>query len=417
MDVSNATRDLAAPDLCRCLAEASPMATAAMEGSSHIVCYANPAFCLLVDKPRAELIGKAFSSILPVGVECLALLERVYRTGLAQTHTGQEHSAAHPLYWSYVMWPMLDPEDRPIGILLQVTKNTLFHQQAIAMNQALMIGSVRQHELTDVAEQLNAQLNLEIIVRKRAEDEMRQFAHAASHDLQEPLRTVTSYTQLLARKLQPHLDPDAEQFVNYIVDGNSRMLSLVEDLLAYAEAGEERQQQAGLVECGRAVERALANLKVRIEETYAAITSDPLPSVNADLPQLAQVFQNLIGNALKYKSPDFNPKIHIAAESRGNEWILSVRDNGIGFQPQYAEQIFGIFKRLHRDEYPGTGIGLAICKRIVERHAGSIWATGEVGKGATFSFTLPGKIGETESSQVPHERPPSHSWITNEAPL
>jgi two-component system, chemotaxis family, sensor kinase Cph1 len=141
------------------------------------------------------------------------------------------------------------------------------------------------------------------------------------------------------------------------------------------------------------VKEALANLEGSIEETHAEITSDPLRSVNADLPQLTQVFQNLIGNALKYRNPERRPDIHIAAESREDEWVISVRDNGIGFETRYAEQIFGLFKRLHSEKYPGTGIGLAICKRIVERHRGSIWATSEAGKGATFFFTLPKKTG------------------------
>ncbi len=163
------------------------------------------------------------------------------------------------------------------------------------------------------------------------------------------------------------------------------------------------------------MERALANLKVGIEEAHAEITSGPLPWVNADLTQLAQVFQNLIGNALKYRNPGCAPKIHIAAESRGNEQVLSVRDNGIGFRPQYAEQIFGIFKRLHREEYPGTGIGLAICKRIVERHRGSIWASGEEGRGATFFFTMPGKAAAAETEEALNKLSPSNRWTISEA--
>jgi signal transduction histidine kinase len=410
--MSNATPELAMPDLCRALAESSPMATASVDGLSHIIRYINPAFCLLINKSREELIGKKFSDVVPAGFECLALLERVYRTGQAETHIGDEHSAADLLYWSYGIWPVLGAGGRIIGTLLQVTESTPFHQQVIAMNAALMIGSVRQQELADAAEEMNAQLQAEVVDRKRAEEEMRQFAYAASHDLQEPLRTVTVYSQLLARKLHTHFDPEAEQFVEYIVEGNSRMLALIKDLLTYARAGNQRRQGTEVVECGKALEQALAGLKGTIEETHAEITSDPLPWVNADLSQLAQVFQNLIGNALKYRKPDFPPKIHIAAEPRGNEWVLSVRDNGIGFRAQYAEQIFGIFKRLHKEEYPGTGIGLAICKRIVERHRGSIWATGEAGNGATFYFTMPGRAGAAESGQVTGQLSASDSFAS-----
>jgi light-regulated signal transduction histidine kinase (bacteriophytochrome) len=187
------------------------------------------------------------------------------------------------------------------------------------------------------------------------------------------------------------MDPEAEQFMKDIVEANSRMSALIKDMLSYARLADEPQPGTVPVECGRAVEEALANLKNGIEETHAVVTSDPLPAVHADLPQLTRVFQNLIGNALKYSKPDCAPHIHIAAESHGIEWMVSVRDDGIGFDPRYAEQIFGIFKRLHRAQYPGTGIGLALCKRIVERNRGRIWATGEPGKGATFFFTMPGK--------------------------
>jgi signal transduction histidine kinase len=393
-------RTLAIQDLCRAVGEASPLAMASVDEPSHVLRYVNPAFCLLVKKPREELIGRLFAGVLPAARECLPLLDRVYRTAQAETHIGEEHSAGHPFYWSYSMWPVIGRDDRMVGIIIQVTESTPFLREVTAMNQALILGSVRQHELTATAEDMNAQLHVEITERKHAEeelqranDDLRQFAHAASHDLQEPLCAVTLYSRLLARKLRAHLDAEAEDFLQHIVEGNTRMIALINDLLAYAQAGDERQQGTGPVECAKAVKEALANLEGSIEETHAEITSDPLPSVNADLPQLTQVFQNLIGNAFKDRNPERRPDIHIAAESREDEWAISVRDNGIGFETQYAEQIFGLFKRLHSEKYPGTGIGLAICKRIVERHRGSIWATSEAGKGATFFFTLPKKTG------------------------
>jgi signal transduction histidine kinase len=402
---SNATEEFAMPDLCRALAEASPLATASVDGAAHIIRYVNPAFCLLIKKPREDLIGNEFCNVVPEGEDCLSLLGRVYQTGLAEIHIGQEYSDTNPFYWSYAMWPVLGTEDRIAGIIVQVTESKDLHEQATALNQALLISSLRQHELMDAADELNMQLAGEVAERKYAEEKMRranvdlaQFAYAVSHDLQEPLRTVTSYTQLLARNLQPHLDSDSEQFVEYIVEGNRHMAALIKDMLAYAQAGDERRQRIGLIESSKAVERAVANLNATIKDTAATIDADPLPSVIADLPQLAQVFQNLIGNALKYRRADCTPRIHIAAQARGNEWVFSVQDNGIGFPPQYAEQIFGIFKRLHKEQYPGTGIGLAICKRIVERHHGSIWATGEAGKGATFFFTVPGKAAAAASA-------------------
>jgi light-regulated signal transduction histidine kinase (bacteriophytochrome) len=207
-------------------------------------------------------------------------------------------------------------------------------------------------------------------------------------NLQEPLRTVSLYTQLLARKLGADIDAETEKFIEYIIDGSARMRTLIKDLLAYGEIGAEGLQNVAPVDCGEALEGALANLRGAIEETHATIASDALPMANANLPQLTQVFENLIGNALKYVKPDGSPHIRISAALQGDEWIISVRDNGIGFDPQYAEKIFGVFERLHRKQYPGTGIGLAICKRIVERYGGHIWATGEEGKGAGFFFTL-----------------------------
>lgn len=272
----------------------------------------------------------------------------------------------------------------------RLIETTPFHQQTIAINQALVIGSVRQHELTEAATEALQRSNEEL---RRANGDLEQFAYFASHDLQEPLRAVTSCTQLLAAKLSGLLDEEAEHLIEEIVEGNRRMRALIKDLLAYARSGVE-QQGTVPVDCGEALGGALANLKSSLEETHAAITCDPLPWVNANLPELTQLFQNLIGNALKYRKADCPPNIHIAAEARGDEWVVSVRDNGIGFDPQYAGQIFGVFKRLHNRQYPGTGIGLAICKRIVERHRGTIWAIGEAGKGATFFFAMPRAAGE-----------------------
>jgi light-regulated signal transduction histidine kinase (bacteriophytochrome) len=299
------------------------------------------------------------------------------------------------LYWSYAVWPVFDKDAACDEIIIQVTETTPFHRQVAAMNEALMIGSVLQHELAEAADTLNGQLQAEIAERNRAEESLRranrdlkEFSYAASHDLQEPLRTVSLYTQLLTDKLGADLDPETEQFVHYIVEGSTRMRSLIKDLLAYAEIGAEGLQSTEPVECANALEGAIANLQGAIEQVHATIASDPLPRVNSNLRQLTQLFENLIGNALKYVKPDFTPHIHVRADLDGEEWVISVRDNGIGFDPQYAEQIFGVFERLHRKEYPGTGIGLAICKRIVERHGGRIWAKGEEGKGATFFFTM-----------------------------
>jgi len=262
----------------------------------------------------------------------------------------------------------------------------------------------------DALEQKNAELQQEVAERMRAEadvrrlnaelerrveertrelsrmnDELRQFA---SHDLQEPLRTVASYAQLLARRYRGKLDQDADEFIAYMVSGVTRMHTLLNDMLAYSRVTESRDRPLAPANLNAVVQSALMNLDLTISENHAAVHVDPLPTLHGDEIQLTQVFQNLIGNAIKYKSEE-PPQISITAEEGQDEWTICISDNGIGVDPQYSERIFGIFKRLHGRELPGTGMGLAICKRIVERHNGRIWVEPGNGTGSRFCFTLP----------------------------
>ena len=221
---------------------------------------------------------------------------------------------------------------------------------------------------------------------KRSNQELEQFASVASHDLQEPLRMITSYTKLLAKRYQGKLGPDADEFIGYAVDGAAWMRTLINSLLTYARI-DTRGKSFKLIDCDIVLADAMTNLRIAITQRRARVTHDSLPTVRGDRIQLVQLFQNLIDNALKFQD-DKVPEVHIGVEQRGQEWLFSVRDNGIGIAPEHFERVFQVFQRLHtRDEYPGTGIGLAVCKKIVERHGGRIWAESEPGKGTAFNFT------------------------------
>jgi light-regulated signal transduction histidine kinase (bacteriophytochrome) len=230
---------------------------------------------------------------------------------------------------------------------------------------------------------------------RRSNEDLQQFASVVSHDLQEPLRMIAMYTQLLSRRHQGKLGAEDDEYFDYILEGTKRLQDLILHLLDYSRV-QSRGNPFLATDCEDVFAQVLRALSVRIEETQAVVTSDSLPTVYADRTQLGQLFQNLVGNALKFHGPR-PPRVHVTAKQNGREWVFSVRDEGIGLDPQFAERIFVIFQRLHtRREYPGTGVGLALCKKIVERHGGRIWVNSQPGRGATFFFTLPiGPLYET----------------------
>ena len=238
-----------------------------------------------------------------------------------------------------------------------------------------------QQELTE-RQKIQAEL-------ERSNAELEQFAYLASHDLQEPLRMVTSFTQLLAQRYQGQLDADADQIIGFAVDGAKRMEALIRDLLTYSRVAIKGKPFES-TNCEEVLDLTLNNLQLLIQETGTSIYRNPLPTLLADQSQLVQLWQNLLSNAIKYRS-DKPPEIEVGAEAENGQWLFYVKDNGIGIKPEHFERIFAIFQRLHtRQEYPGTGIGLAICQKIVNRHGGKIWLESESEQGTTFYFTIPG---------------------------
>jgi light-regulated signal transduction histidine kinase (bacteriophytochrome) len=237
---------------------------------------------------------------------------------------------------------------------------------------------------TDIHETKLLQFDLQ-----RANRDLEQFAFSASHDLQEPLRTVKISSELLAARYGNRLDDDAKKIIMNLRSGATRMETLLRDLLAYSQAA-TLEKPADSTDARQALDDALSNLSTAIAETGAVVTAGPLPSVAVHATHLQQLFQNLIGNAIKYRSPDRRPVVHVAAERQAAHWVFAITDNGIGIDPEYNETIFGLFKRLHTaDQYSGTGIGLALCQRVVERYDGRIWVESEPGRGSAFRFKFP----------------------------
>ena len=280
------------------------------------------------------------------------------------------------------------------------------------------IGCLNLHSLTDsaysdrhrlLAERIgvyiagaiaNAQLHTQVTRQSeelsRSNRELEQFAYVASHDLQEPLRMVSSYVALLGRRYDGQLDDRADKYIHFAVDGANRMQRLIHDLLAYSRVG-TRGGELTPTDTASVLRETLSNLEVAIVESEAEVVYSDLPSVMGDPSQLRQLFQNIVGNALKFQS-ESRPRVELEASRDGDQWTFSIRDNGVGFDQRYAERVFGVFKRLHRNaDIPGTGIGLAICQRIIERHGGRIWAESKLGEGSCFYFTLPAVAEHGES--------------------
>lgn len=280
-----------------------------------------------------------------------------------------------------------------IGVCIDITERKQAESALKNTNEELEIRvQERTKELLgEIAERREAEQKLEqLMVRlQQSNQELERFAFVAAHDLQEPLRAVIGYTQLLAQEYQDHLDASAQEYINYIVDGSTRMQQLVRDLLVYHRVNSSFREFA-LIDCNAILSQVISNLQLAIVQSNTTIASDNLPTVNANKTQFIQLFQNLIANAIKFRREE-PPHIHITVELlTNNEWLFCVQDNGIGIKSRYLERIFEVFKRLHtQKQFPGTGIGLAICKKIVEHHGGCIWAESDPGVGTRFYFTVP----------------------------
>jgi PAS domain S-box-containing protein len=317
---------------------------------------------------RDELPGQKVTNIIPNGFaeRLIADAQRSDEDALAQEiGTGLELSAQRK-----------DGSEFPIEIMLSPSTGP---------EEKLVTAAIR-----DISTRKRAEVRLQekIADLSRSNEELAHFAHLAAHDFQEPLRMVSSYTQLLARRYKGKLDSDADEFIAFAVDGASRMQRLIQDLLIYSRVGTKGKELLD-TSSEQALQHAVMNLNGVIADSGALITHDPLPGVRADRIQLIQLFQNLVANAIKYQKPGV-PTVHIsAARDADGKWLFSVKDNGLGIEPQYFERIFVMFQRLHkREAFSGTGAGLAICKKIVERHGGKISVESQPGQGSTFRFAL-----------------------------
>jgi PAS domain S-box-containing protein len=363
----------------RSLLEAAPDAMVMCREDGEVI-MVNSRTQALFNCDRDKLISRNIRSLVPGwGIRVVACDEEL---GLA---------AVEPLEKGVELVAL--PEGRePFPV--EITFSPLHTEEGLVITSAIRDISERK-KTEEQVRQLNANLEERVLDRTealmRSNEELQQFAYVASHDLQEPLRTVSVYAQLLAKRYRGQLQGDADQFIRFIVEGAGHMQTLIHDLLDFSRVDARGADFFTRINCETVLDDAIRNLRSLIEESGAVVTRDPLPALAGDAVQLTRLFQNLLVNSIKYRGENI-PRIHVAAEARDGEWCFSVTDNGIGIEPKYAEKIFGIFKCLQpRDKSSGSGMGLAICRKILSRHNGRIWVESELGKGATFYFTLPAR--------------------------
>jgi PAS domain S-box-containing protein len=401
------------------IAEYAPLPMATVEGASHIVRDVNAAFCRLLGKAKEQLVGKAFCEMLPDTEQCGRLLDSVYSTGEPESHTEQKVTKPQPIFWSYTMWPVVE-EGRPVGVLIQVTETALLHGKTVALNEALMLGSVRQHELTEVAEKLNAQLQVEIIERKEVEaalnraqalltdraaqlevlvaertaeltttnKQLEAMVYTIAHDLRAPLRSMQGYSVMLMDEAGIALSKEGREFAERISASAQFMDELLMDLITFSAIAQEPIELTP-VKLEAVIQSAVSRFQKEIQEKNGRVESaGPWPDVVGNFETLGKVLLNLVGNALKFSVPNVPPLVRLRAEERAGYIRVWVEDNGIGIAPEHQHQIFALFTRLQGKKFPGTGIGLAIVEKAMERLGGRAGVESAAGKGSRFWFEL-----------------------------
>jgi signal transduction histidine kinase len=404
---------------CSILNDLSPLATAAVEGPFHIIAYSNASFSRLMDRSSATLLGKPFCQITRMSADCVGLFDRVYRTRERVSHIEHDNAKPDSPFLAYTLWPVM-LGNQPVGIMIQLTDATQFHSKMLAMNEALLLGSIRQDELIEAAASSNAQLHEEIAARKQTEevlhraraelaDRAGQLEHAVSertaeltainkqldafvytvaHDLRAPLRSMQGFSSMLVEDAGGSLSETGRDYANRIIDSARFMDSLLQDLLAFSRMAKEKIQlePVDLLTIAKSVVARLDNLIRQSNATVEIV--GPSFAAMAHGPTLGQVFTNLLTNALKFARPDVPPAVRIRFEEQPRFIRVCVEDNGLGIPTDQREKIFQLFTRLNAEKFQGTGIGLAIVEKGIERMEGLMGVDSVVGEGSRFWFEL-----------------------------
>src|SRR5665213_883169 len=396
--VDNAGQEMDLPTLCRAVADASPMPMAGLGGPVHTLRYVNLAFCLLTGKSKDELIGTAFCGVTPGMNECMLLLDRVAKTGLADSHTGHEITVTHPLYWSYAMWPLLGADHCHLGIMIQVTEAAKFHDDAVAMNQALLLGSVRQHELTEAADLLNVQLQAAIILAKKAEDALigseklasaGRMAAVLAHEINNPLAAVMNL--LFLAQINADTPELVRQYLKMADDELKRIAHITRQTLGFYR---ESSVPANFLVV-TLLNSVIDLLQAKIVSTQVIVEKqcDDLLQITAIFGELRQVISNLVLNSLDALGEGGRVTLRASRSRNPFDGSLRIRitiaDNGQGISPAALPKIFEPFFTTKGST--GNGLGLWVCRQIIEKHGGSIMVRSSTCKrqGTTFSIILP----------------------------